>query len=100
MSNKQRNHHEPDGSTDRARSAASGLYRRVATEKKPKSVSGRFGLGPRTVVAGHGGIRKPEPVTEAESGKPYSPPSFLGMFELPADSSERVKAVVRDQDEV
>ncbi|MFF0147934.1 hypothetical protein ATK36_4470 [Amycolatopsis sulphurea] len=27
--------------------------------------------------------------------KPYSLPSFLGMFELPADASERVKDVVR-----
>ncbi|OXM43757.1 hypothetical protein [Amycolatopsis alba] len=71
----------PAGEIGRARSAVLGL---------------RSSRGVKTRLAGHG-IRRPEPVAD-EPSKPYSPPSFLGMFDLPADASERVKAVVRGQE--
>lgn len=50
----------------------------------------------KTGLTGHG-IRRPEPAPD-EPSKPYSLPSFLGMFDLPADASETVKAVVRGRD--
>ncbi|KZB81598.1 hypothetical protein [Amycolatopsis regifaucium] len=82
----------PAGETGRARSAASGRYQSSAVKAKraTKPATGR------TKLTGHG-IRRPEPVAN-ETSEPHSLPSFLGMFDLPADASERVKAVVRDQD--
>lgn len=89
MSSKQRKSDLPAGATGRVRSAVSGL-------RKPSA-----GRPKKTVLAGHGGVSRLEPVedeTPASESKPYSLPPFLGMFDLPADSSERVKAVVRGQD--
>ncbi|GAB3704967.1 hypothetical protein GCM10027598_05620 [Amycolatopsis oliviviridis] len=88
MSSEQQKYDLPAGEAGRARSAVLGLYKPSATA--------RFSPGMKTRLAGHG-IRRPEPVAD-ETSKPYSPPSFLGMFDLPADASERVKAVVRGQD--
>ncbi|MBB5854252.1 hypothetical protein ACFQ05_13160 [Amycolatopsis umgeniensis] len=92
MNSEQRECDPPAEETGRARSAVLGLDKPSA--RKP--VTGRFTPGTKPRLAGHG-IRRPEPV-EDEASKPYSPPSFLGMFDLPADASERVKAVVRGQD--
>ncbi|WP_410601676.1 hypothetical protein [Amycolatopsis sp. lyj-90] len=92
MSSEQQECDLPAGETGRARSAVLGPYKPSAM----KAVTGRFSPGMKTRLAGHG-IRRPEPV-EDETSKPYSPPSFLGMFDLPADASESVKAVVRGQD--
>lgn len=75
-----------------------GLYKPsvARTKKITRPATGRFSPGAKTGLTAHG-IRRPEPVTD-ESSKPYAPPSFLGMFDLPADASESVKAVVRGQD--
>jgi len=88
----------PAGEAGRVRSAASGLYKSPsARAKKVKQpVTGRVSPGVKTGLAGQG-IRRPEPVS-GEPSKPYSLPSFLGMFDLPADASETVKAVVRGRD--
>ncbi|WP_125797883.1 hypothetical protein [Amycolatopsis sp. WAC 01416] len=94
MSSEQQECDLPAGETGRARSAASGLYKPSAARTKP--AARRFSPGVKTGLAGQG-IRRPEPVAD-EPSKPYSLPPFLGMFELPADASERVKAVVRGQD--
>lgn len=88
----------PAGETGRVRSAASGLYKSSAarTKKVKQPVTGRVSPGVKTGLTGHG-IRRPEPAPD-EPSKPYSLPSFLGMFDLPADASETVKAVVRGRD--
>ncbi|MGC7094164.1 hypothetical protein ACPZ19_05830 [Amycolatopsis lurida] len=89
MNNRQLNRDVPAGVTGRVRSAASGLH-------KPTGMTAR-----RSAVGRFVGARKPKPAVEEKPAtpQPYSPPSFLGMFELPADSSERVKSVVRGQDD-
>jgi hypothetical protein len=73
----------------------------TAKKRSTKPIAGHFGLGVKTVPASRSGVRKPGPAAEKPAAKPepYSLPSFLGMFDLPADSSERVKAVVRGQDD-
>ncbi|MFD5090019.1 hypothetical protein ACFWMR_05430 [Amycolatopsis thailandensis] len=83
MSSEQQKYDLPAGVTGRVRSTSSGL-------RKPRAMkAGKFGLGMKTVLVGQ---------DANEPTKPYSPPSFLGMFDLPADASENVKAVVRGQD--
>jgi hypothetical protein len=104
MSSGRQKRDTPTGATGRARSAASGLHKPLAVMAKKKTmkpVTGKFGIGAKTVLAGHGGVRKPGPTVEKkpETQEPYPLPSFLGMLDLPADSSERVKAVVRGQDD-
>ncbi|WP_162788769.1 hypothetical protein [Amycolatopsis albispora] len=89
MGNRQLNYDVPAGATRRVRSAASGLH-------KPAGLTAR-----RSAVGRFGADRTPEPTAEEKPAtpEPYSLPTFLGMFDLPADSSERVKAVVRGQDD-
>ncbi|GAA4553051.1 hypothetical protein GCM10023192_84390 [Amycolatopsis samaneae] len=56
----------------------------------------------KAAQAGRLGVRKPvagPSSREAEAAKPYPPPSFLGMFDLPADAAGRVKDVVRGRDD-
>ncbi|OOC07282.1 hypothetical protein [Amycolatopsis azurea] len=98
MSSEQQKYDLPAGVTGRVRSAASGLYKPspVRSKKARQPVTGRFVPGVKAGLANHG-IRRPEPIAD-ETPEPYSLPSFLGMFDLPADASESVKAVVRGQD--
>ncbi|HEY2063706.1 hypothetical protein [Amycolatopsis sp. NBC_01480] len=94
---------KPTGTAGRSRAAASGLRKpTVATVKKAvKPVAGRLHEALKTVDAGRPRVRKPvatPPAKKPPVSEPYAPPSFLGMFELPHDSSERVKAVVRGRE--
>ncbi|MFD6072495.1 MULTISPECIES: hypothetical protein [Amycolatopsis] len=98
MSSEQQECDLPAGETGRARSAVFGLYKPSAarTKRITRPVTGRVSPAGKTGLTAHG-IRRPDSATD-EPSTPYSPPSFLGMFDLPADASENVKAVVRGQD--
>jgi hypothetical protein len=83
MSSGRQKRDTPTGATGRARSAASGLHKPLAVMAKKKTmkpVTGKFGIGAKTVLAGHGGVRKPGPTVEKkpETQEPYPLPSFFG----------------------
>ncbi|GAB3504470.1 hypothetical protein GCM10027521_59630 [Amycolatopsis cihanbeyliensis] len=103
IGSEQHKHDAPTGMSGRTRSAASGLYKPSAftPKKKARLVAGKSGVGVKTALAGRTGVRKPAPSAPADPAAqgPYPSPSFLGIFDLPADSSERVKTVVRGQDD-
>lgn len=91
-----------DRGTGRQESAASTFRTSGVPGKVHRATSAQFQKSVRTAKAGRIRINTPvkPPASEPAAEKPYAPPAFLGMFELPPDSSERAKAVVRGRDDV
>ncbi|WP_147397349.1 hypothetical protein [Amycolatopsis panacis] len=96
MSGRQGDHGAPIGASRRRRVSAAGVRAPKRIESEP--VTATVSVDVTAAQAARLGLRKPAAPPDEETTapeKPYSLPSFLGMFELPADASERVKDVVR-----